>query len=422
MSDPTSLRSSLEIINTVTDLPKVSPLPSPTPSRKSTASHIHTHNIPPQTTPTLLELALLKILYFCSGPVATQFFFLPLIYEKNLGFNGTQIGILGAVPPFLAMVTAPVFSFVADYTQTPRGLMGVVPVVGSFINWVFIVPTCSFGLAIVVAALSTIFITAMTPMLDAMCLQVLRGQKELPSLSSALRTRSLSIIRPSRTSKHLTVLGSYSWAFHPDFIAFLLAMAALGTAFTITTSFAWLYTSTTLHASNTLLGLVGVFGIIIELPFFFTSKQVIAFLGNRWAIFVAGVGMAVRLGCYTLLTERTVWGVLGVEMLHGFSFSLMWVSAVGWAEEAAPKGMKSTAQGLITGMYSGLGPGLGGVVGGVMVRRFGYVVMFRCASGFMAVTILVYGVVGVLVGRKGKMRKEDVEEVVVDREMRGQVV
>ncbi|KAJ3044822.1 hypothetical protein HDV00_000699 [Rhizophlyctis rosea] len=235
------------------------------------------------------------------------------------------------------------------------------------------------------------------------------------SMTATIRSSQQASIISREVLKGNIGWHSYKWVLDPDFIAFLFAMAALGTAFTVCSSFAWLYTSTVLNASNTMLGLVGVFDILIELPFFFGSKQMFSYLGKRMAILVAGMGMTVRSLAYTFLTERTAWWVLAVEMLHGFSFSSMWVAAVNYANDVAPVGMKSTAQGLITGMYQGLGPGIGGVVGGVLARKFGYHIMFRSASGFTAVTIILYAAVAFRSSlRKSRAGNDLVDQVVVD--------
>ncbi|KAJ3032533.1 hypothetical protein HK097_005208, partial [Rhizophlyctis rosea] len=190
--------------------------------------------------------------------------------------------------------------------------------------------------------------------------------------------------------------------------------------FTITQSFAWLFTSTVLQGSNTLIGLQGVFGILVELPFFFASKQIVNLIGLRSSIFWAGVAMVVRLLGYSWLKVETQWWVLGVELLHGLAFSLMWTAAVQFANERAPVGMKNTAQGLVTGMFLGLGPGFGGIVGGFLVRTYGYHVTFRAGAGFMGVAIGLYGIIGVITWYRERQRgKQLPDEEVVGAEVEG---
>ncbi|KAJ3035012.1 hypothetical protein HDV00_004384 [Rhizophlyctis rosea] len=393
------------------------------------------------------------------------------------------------------MIAAPCWAAAADYTGKPFMFMGIMPLIGIGLCWLFLIPNCSFGLALVIASLVTICLTATSPMLDAMCLKLLRGNREyygrqrlwgavssgvaymmtngiqdhvttslpviafsiqttfaacfiatiwmykyfvqLPVIPSSRDVQKVQIKQASGKSKaegynatttiesprlfatHSTTPSihpppptrSYTWLTTPDFLIFLCVLCTLGAPFIICQSFAWLYTSTTLHASNTLLGLMGVFSIIIELPFFFASKHIVSFFGYTNAIFVAGLAMVIRLVGYTLVTEATQWWVLAVEVIHGFAYSLMWVSAVQYANDCAPEGMKVFAQGLVVAINSGLSSALGGIVGGVVNRRWGYGVMFRSAAVFVGVATVGYGMVNLVVGRVRRGRREGKEDV-----------
>ncbi|KAJ3046785.1 hypothetical protein HK097_000512, partial [Rhizophlyctis rosea] len=167
-----------------TSLPTSRRSASIAPERKSLDASLkphttHTiHDAPPRDKATLLELAGLKVLYFFSGPPVTQIFFLPLIYEKYHNFDSAQIGILSAVPPFLAMLSAPLWAAAADWTGRPRMFMGILPLAGALITWLMLIKEGGFGLAMVAACLSTICINASAPMLDAMCLGILRGERD----------------------------------------------------------------------------------------------------------------------------------------------------------------------------------------------------------------------------------------------------
>jgi len=45
---------------------------------------------------------------------------------------------------------------------------------------------------------------------------------------------------------------------------------------------------------------------------------------------------------YTLLTHDTRFYILGLEILHGFTFAGMWISVVDYAKEMSPLGWIST--------------------------------------------------------------------------------
>ena len=63
--------------------------------------------------------------------------------------------------------------------------------------------------------------------------------------------------------------------------------------------------------------------------------------------------------------------VMFIQLLNGLNFSAMWVAGVSYADENAPAGMKTTAQGLFGAMVLGIGMAVGGFVGGPLLDIVG---------------------------------------------------
>ena len=69
-----------------------------------------------------------------------------------------------------------------------------------------------------------------------------------------------------------------------------------------------------------------------------------------------------------------------IQLLHGPTFSLMWIAGVAYADRIAPPGLEATAQGLFSGVMLGIGAAAGAFLGGVLYEHVGLVVLFRLAS------------------------------------------
>ena len=82
--------------------------------------------------------------------------------------------------------------------------------------------------------------------------------------------------------------------------------------------------------------------------------------------------------------------LLGLQLLHGPSFSLLWVAGVAYADELAPKGLSASAQGLFATMVMGWGGVVGALVGGVLYDGVGAAAMFRwTAAGTLTCLVVV---------------------------------
>jgi predicted MFS family arabinose efflux permease len=81
-------------------------------------------------------------------------------------------------------------------------------------------------------------------------------------------------------------------------------------------------------------------------------------------------------------------------LLHGLTFSALWVAGVSYANEVAPKDLGATAQGLFTGMTMGLGSAGGALLGGLLYDSLGPTAMFRVAASCVLVGLLFFAVAG----------------------------
>jgi PPP family 3-phenylpropionic acid transporter len=150
-----------------------------------------------------------------------------------------------------------------------------------------------------------------------------------------------------------------------------------------------------LGAGNVLMGVALSCATLGELSVFYYADRILARLGARKMIVLALCAHAVRVLAYSFI-RTPVW-VLPVQILHGLSFSALWVASVSYANEIAPEGMGTTAQGLLNSVFFGLGGSVGALLGGSIYARWGFPVMFRLSA-----LAALLGSAGFLLSRPGK--------------------
>jgi PPP family 3-phenylpropionic acid transporter len=106
--------------------------------------------------------------------------------------------------------------------------------------------------------------------------------------------------------------------------------------------------------------------------------------GSYGLFLLALVLMGVRALLYAAASTPLM--VLFVQFLGGTVFPAMWLAGVSYADENAPPGLKSSAQGLFGAMTFGVGAAVSGFIAGPLLESIGGRGMF-----------LVFGII-ILVG------------------------
>ena len=87
---------------------------------------------------------------------------------------------------------------------------------------------------------------------------------------------------------------------------------------------------------------------------------------------------ALRALAYSIIAVP--WLALLIQLLHGPTFSLMWVAGISYADKIAPAGLEATAQGLFSGVMLGIGSAAGAFLGGLLYDHVGLVSTFRLTA------------------------------------------
>ncbi len=364
-----------------------------------------------------------KLLYFLYYAAAASLLPFLVLYYERLSLSGQQVGVLCALLPLATLLGVPLWSTAADLLQRHKTLI-LVAVGGALAATLLPLLTTSYlGLLVVVGALS-LFTAPIMPLVDHLTLTLLQDQKSRYGALRLWGAVGWGVAAP--ITGFLTEQSGLRWAFFvafgllgllwsvsytlpkigdgratehardlrgfltPTWTNFLLAAFTGGVCLAVSSNFLYLHMAA-LGISPTLVGLALTVATVSELPVFWFSGRLLKRYPASALLALALFVFSVRSLLYAFVLEP--WLLLAVQLLHGATFSLLWVAGVAYADELAPGGMGATAQGLFTATVLGLGSAVGALVGGLLYDALGAAAMFKwTAAGVLAVcayTVLI---------------------------------
>jgi len=200
-------------------------------------------------------------------------------------------------------------------------------------------------------------------------------------LASSLK---LSFAKPSIEKNNSSLRGFLT----PAWLFFLSVIFLTGAGFAVSNNFVYLYLAE-LDASGFIVGLALSVATISELPITFYGSKLLKRFSTRQLLLAALAFLGIRLCLYGF--SSTALLVLTIQLLHGFSFSVLWIAGVAYADTFAPEGKNATAQGLFNAIFMGLGSASGLLIGGYLYDALGANTLFLGFGIFcIAATILFF--------------------------------
>ena len=360
-----------------------------------------------------------KALYFFYFAALASLLPFLVLYFESLGLSGRQIGVLNSLYPLMALVAAPVWGLLADATGRSKALLMLAATASLLV--LLIPTTTNYVYLIVLSGLFSLFVAPLVPMLDHTVLGLLSGQKGRYGRVRLWGAVGWGLSAPVVGS--VTDQAGLAWAFYsfgglmlglvmvvsslkippvetkdrsrPAFssfltsswLAFLLLAFLGGVSLNVTGNFLYLYMAD-LGASGRIVGASLTVSTLSEIPFMFFSRGLLKRFKARPLLLFALLIFVLRLVLYSFITVP--WLLLPVQLLHGASFSLLWVAGVAYADSLAPASAGATSQGLFSAVVMGLGGVVGSLVGGVLYDALGPAGMFQvvAAAGFVGVMAL----------------------------------
>ncbi|MEA3326136.1 MAG: MFS transporter, partial [Chloroflexota bacterium] len=335
-----------------------------------------------------------------------------VLFYQSLSFTGAQIGLLTGIIPLITLVSLPVLTWFADLTKKHKLLLALSLLIA--VLGLFVFPyLSSFTLIFIVVALLNIFLAPIGPLSDSATMFMLGDRNELYghirlggtigfSIASAVVGSlvqnyglkiafwsaavlffitflvSQKLVHPSEESETpADMRQAIVLLKNPHLLIFLLISFAGGLSNALVNTYLFPYMKA-LGARESIMGLALTIGTIAELPIlFFVSHFIRKYKAYTLVIFSTAV-TCLRFLMLAITTNPVV--VLIIQLLNGFTFPLLSVVGVTYADKQAPEGFHATAQVLFNVASIGIGSAVGGFVGGLLFGSVGargmYLVFF----------------------------------------------
>ena len=338
-------------------------------------------------------------LYFAALSSAMPFF---VLFYQRLAFNGTQIGLLTGVPPLITLFAAPFWTGLADAKRWHKLVMGLGIVLA--VLAVFLLPLfTNFVIVFVMIILLNFFISPVASLADSGTMTMLGEERAMygrirlggtigwglfaPVAGVLVQNYGLRIgfwtfsaimllnlfvsqkfvhgTQEERTSKPSSIrvlLTNRRW------ISFLLLAFFGGIGSFSAASFLFPYMAQ-LGANESTMGLALTISTLSEMPTFFLAHHLVRKFGSYGLLTLTLVAFGVRSLLYAAATVPLM--ILLIQIFGGAIFPAMWTAGVSYADENAPAGLKSSAQGLFGAVSFGVGSAFSGFISGLLLESIG---------------------------------------------------
>jgi MFS family permease len=353
--------------------------------------------------------------FFLYALMASFMPFIVLFYQQ-LNFSGTQIGILTGVPPLVTLAAGPFLTGIADSTRRHNLVMGVGIIMAAITTFMLPMLT-SFTAIFILVMLFNIFFSPVSALSDSAVMFILGEERSLygrirlagtigwgvfAQIAGFLLYRyGLSVLFYACTvlalvnffvsrkltfgkqEAHTSSRGSV-WTFLTNrrWVFFLLSVLIGGLGAVSVAAYLSPYLKD-LGANGKQIGFAFTVATLTELPVFFFGNSLVKRFGSDRLISIALVLIVARTLLFGIVD--TVFLAIIVQGIGGLFFPAMWSACVTYADEHAPAGLKSTAQGILGAATFGVGSSVGGLICGPLLTSLGGRGMFLVLGIIMLV-------------------------------------
>lgn len=355
-------------------------------------------------------------------------FFMPfaVLYYQSQGLNSAEIGILVGITPLINLIAAPLWTGLADATRKHRLFMGITTLVGAIL--LVLIPFFNAFIPILLLIfLLNIFFAPVAAFADSASMFMLADKKEMYGrirLGGTIGYGVAAIIAGALVQNYGLKFAFWGGGFlffigflvsqqlsyrpsqdvgvaketvtpqnnirnfltNPRWVLFLILALFMGLAMSAMNNYLFSYMKD-LGAKENIMGLALTVGTLSEIPVLFWGNRLIKKLKPRGLLTLGMVVTGVRL--LALSAVYTPEFVLIIQLINGLTLSATWIASVSYADENAPVGMGSTAQGLLGAAVFGFGSASGGFLGSFLLEKLGAHGMFFAIGMLVLMVVLV---------------------------------
>ncbi len=338
-------------------------------------------------------------LYFAAFSSAMPFF---VLFYQRLGFSGAQIGLLTGIPPLITLIASPFWTGLADARHWHKLVMGMGILVSASV--VFLLPSfTSFAVVFIIIILLNTFLSPVPSLADSGIMTMLGKERAMYGrirLGGTIGWGLFAPIAGALVENYGLKIGFWTFSAimlinffvsqkfvhgsHQDgepqpggirvfltnrrwlsflFVAFLGGIGSFSAA-------AYLFPyMAELGASEKMMGWALTISTLTELPIFFLGHRLVRKFGSYGLLTLTLVMFGVRSLLYAAVSTPLL--VLLIQVFGGMIFPAMWTAGVSYADENAPAGLKSSAQGLFGAVSFGVGSAFSGFISGFLLEGIG---------------------------------------------------
>lgn len=325
-----------------------------------------------------------------------------VLFYQELAFNGGQIGLLTGIPPLVTLVAAPFWTGLADSKGWHPWVMrlGILVSVAA----IFLLQSYTgFVIVFILIILFNTFISPVPALADSATMNMLGEERSMygrirlggtigwgvfaPIVGAVIQRYGLqagflsfSVIMlanavistrfvygaheqtGSNQGSILNLVANRRWI-NFLFLAFLGGIGSFSIAVYLFPYMA------ELGASESTMGIASSIATVTEVIIFFFGNRLVKRFGSYGLLILALLMSGIRLLLYGVASTPLM--VLVLQAFGGTIFPALWLAGVSYADEHAPAGLKSSAQGLFGAMMFGVGAAASGFAGGLLLESIG---------------------------------------------------